>query len=197
MRSGHEGRPAPHESSVGPAVCRTVAEGPRAAGRTVTLEETNQGVAARVGDFTPPGESLPALCVRPVDAADSSAHPVRARMRMMWSFTRQHRLKRSTCWKRCEQRLEGVPIWRFILRRRRSSTVRIATGRASTSTSSSTSWATPFDLGGPRTDRGKPFVSFLPAVSNKAAKAIRADDPRLAAGRHAEQSIAGRNRSLV
>ena len=41
--------------------------------------------------------------------------------------------------------------------------------------------------------RGKFFVSFLPAISDKAAKAIR-DDSRLAAGRHPEQSVSGGDR---
>jgi RNA-directed DNA polymerase len=39
--------------------------------------------------------------------------------------------------------------------------------------------------------RGKFFVSFLPAISDKAAKG---DDPRLAAGRHSEQSVSGGDR---
>ena len=37
-------------------------------------------------------------------------------------------------------------------------------------------------------------MSFLPAISDKAAKAIRVDDPRLAAGRHPEQSVSGGDR---
>ena len=63
------------------------------------------------------------------------------------------------------------------------------------STSSSTSWATRFGPGGPRIDRGKFFVSFLPAISNKAAKAIRETirDWRLAATRNNQslEEIAG------
>ena len=56
----------------------------------------------------------------------------------------------------------------------------------STSISRSTSSATPFNLGGPRIARGKFFVSFLPAISTKAAKAIRATirDWRLASTRN-------------
>ena len=54
------------------------------------------------------------------------------------------------------------------------------------STSSSTSSATRFGLGGPRIDGGSSFVSFLPAISDKAAKAIRETirDWRLAATRN-------------
>ena len=62
------------------------------------------------------------------------------------------------------------------------------------STSSSTSWATPFGLGGPRIGGGSSLVSFLPAISNKAAKAVRRDHPGLAAGRHPEQPVSGRHR---
>ncbi len=50
-----------------------------------------------------------------------------------------------------------------------------------------------FGLGGPRIRRGKFFVSFLPAISNKAAGGPR-DHPGLAAGRHPEQPVSGRHR---
>ncbi len=58
-------------------------------------------------------------------------------------------------------------------RRPGSSTARTTTGQGISNTSSSTSSATPFDLGGRRIDGGSIFVSFLPAMSTKAAKAMR------------------------
>ena len=43
---------------------------------------------------------------------------------------------------------------------------------------------------------GKPFVSFLPAVSNKAAKKLRATIREWRSRCHSQQSVAGRNRSF-
>ena len=68
---------ASRRGPVGPAVHRTVASSPRSkAGRQ--SRRANEGLTSRVGRFTPVGESLHALCVRPLDAPDLSGHPVRA-----------------------------------------------------------------------------------------------------------------------
>ena len=65
-------------------------------------------------------------------------------------------------------------VWSFIRRRPGSCTARTTTGPGSTNTSRSTSSGYTFQPRRAKNRRGKFFVSFLPAISTKAAKAIRA-----------------------
>jgi RNA-directed DNA polymerase len=65
----------------------------------------------------------------------------------------------------------GSAVWSFIQRRPESYIAKTTAGAGSTSTSASTSWVRPRQAKG---RWGKNFTGFLPAISGKAAKAIRA-----------------------
>ncbi len=74
----------------------------------------------------------------------------------------------------------------FIPRRPGSSTAKMTTGAGRTTALHSTSWATPSNRDERRTGGGKFFVSFPPAISAKAASAVRATirDWRMASTRN-------------
>ena len=134
---------------------------------------TDEGHAARRCRQSAAGQPLPALRVRRVDAADVSERPVRA--------------VRGRCHRPLQERGTGPgsaagdpgsvrssAVWSFIRRRPRSSTARTTIGRRGTSTIAFDFLGYTFQPRRAKNRRGKFFVSFLPAISAKAAKAIRA-----------------------
>ena len=171
-------------TAVGPAVHRAVAAGAgAAAGRYPG--RADEGHAAGRRDQSAPGESLPALCVRRLDAADFPDIPFERYADDVIVHCQERASKRRRCWRRSGAARSSA-VWSFILRRPRSCTARTTAGPGSIEHIKFDFLGYTFRPRRAKNRRGKWFVSFLPAISNKAAKAIRQTirDWRLAATRN-------------
>src|SRR5680860_493955 len=80
-------------------------------------------------------------------------------------------------------------VWSYIQTRRASSTARTRTEQAPRSTRSSRSWGYEFRPRLAKNRHGKHFVSFLPAVSTDAMKAMGAEIRSWSLGRRSDKSL--------
>ena len=133
------GGPSSYGLPMGAALRRALAEGARADGGR-QHRAAHGGNATGRGHLAAAGKPVPALRVRHVDGAGVSAHPVRALRGRRDLSLQKRRGGAGTCGARLPTALRPAS-WCCIRRRRRSSTARMRTGRATSPTSASTFWA--------------------------------------------------------